>query len=125
GNRMYTMTREEAIEEREKEREKERKRQEREERRKANVDNSPISIYELQFSIPGAPGDIPVTQLEVVEIPTQESEEVVEDRAPISMPAFGGLAEGKKEEKPLTEEQKKQRDAIAARINLPERPSTE
>ena len=124
GNRMYTMTREEAIEEREKEREKERKRQEREERRKANVDNSPISIYTMAFSVPGAPNDIPVTQLEVIEIP-EVAEETVEESDPISMPSFGGLAEGKKEEKPLTEDQKQQRDAIAARIHLPERRSTE
>lgn len=122
GNRMYTMTREEAIVERENEREKERKKLERDIKRKATVDNSPISIYTMAFSVPGAPGDIPVTQLEILDIPQVETKEDIEESVPaVSMPSFGGLAEGKKEEKPLTEEQKQQRDAIAARINLPER----
>lgn len=122
GNRMYTMTREEAIAEREKEREKELKRLAREEKRKAKVDNSPISIYEMAFSIPGAPGDIPVTQLETIEEMPVEFEEVVEEKPTVSMPSFGGLS-GTREEtkKPLTEEQKQQRDAIAARVNFPER----
>gem|GEM_PF-409222 len=123
GNRMYTMTREEAIEQREQEREKERKRLEREQRRKESITAAPISIYSVAFVIPGAPGEEPITQLEPLpEVEDAPVEEPAEEEKQPSMPMFGGLAnDGNERSKPLTEEQKQQRDAIAARINLPSR----
>ncbi|MGB7342386.1 MAG: hypothetical protein WBC91_26045, partial [Phototrophicaceae bacterium] len=124
GNRMVTMTREEAIAEREKERAKEQKKLEREQRQRAAITEGPTTIYGLAFAIPGAPGDIPITQLEALpDVEEDIPEETQDDKVPpISMPAFGGiLRDDNPASQPLSNEQKQQREAIAARINLPER----
>lgn len=118
GKRMITMTREEAIAEREKVRERERK--QREKRRKEAADSDLSSIYMLPFSIPNAPSATTITQIreaEAIEAEIEVSEAAEVSEKPISMPRFGGAA-AKPE---ISEGDKEQREAIAARINLPSR----
>ncbi|MGJ3240453.1 MAG: hypothetical protein ACFE0Q_17220 [Anaerolineae bacterium] len=125
GNRMYTMTRDEAIEEREKERERERKRQERAQRRR-EADNGITSIYALTFAIPGAPNEETVTELEPLPEPPviEEKTPPPPPERPQNMPIFGGLAEEQKVEETISDEEQAQREKIASRINLPTRPAT-
>lgn len=61
--KMITMTREEAIEERQKERDRERRRIEREKSRR-EADAAYASIYTIVFPVPDAPGNVPITQPE-------------------------------------------------------------
>lgn len=120
GNRMYTMTREEAITERSKNREREQKKVEREQRRK-QADTGPISIYSFSFSIPGAPSTVKVTKLEPLPGTEKAPLETAPEEEKPSMPHFGGLSEGSREVEKPSEEEKQQREAIASRINIPSR----
>lgn len=72
--KMITMTREEAIAERQKERDRERRRIEREKARR-EADAAYASIYSIVFPIPGAPGDVPVTQPEQLILGLEGDEE--------------------------------------------------
>ncbi len=100
GGKMYTMTREEAQEERRKERERERRRAERQ--RKAE-EALPANVYALAFPIPGSPSEIPVTQL-VTEEPSQE-------------PRFSGSAVPEEEQDAAPTPTRP--DDLAARIRMP------
>lgn len=124
GGKLVTVTRQEALEEREKARERERRRAERQRNRAAT--SGPSSVYLLPFSIPGAPGEEPITKVIEEEtaktVPEEKEEEPIKE-VPASMPLFGGLAE---REKPAPKEEESEEDierrkSIASRINLPER----
>lgn len=101
GGKMYTMTREEAQEERRKERERERRRAERQRRAEEAL---PANVYTLAFPIPGSPSEIPVTKL-TVEEPRQE-------------PRFAGSAVPDDEQ--AAEPAPSTPDDLAARIRMPE-----
>jgi len=101
--KMITMTREEAIEERQKERERQRRRAERA-RRRAAADSGPTSIYALSLPVPGAPGDVATTEFE-----TGDSPQTIQDReedlaARISIPTretSGPTTDEHDEDKPI------------------------
>jgi hypothetical protein len=61
--KMITMTRAEAIEQRQREREKERRRVEQQRRKQEAMRLAPKTLYDLAFPLPGAPGDEVVTTL--------------------------------------------------------------
>jgi hypothetical protein len=122
GGKLVTMTRQEAIDDRQKERERERRRVERQRNRAATV--GPSSVYLLPFSMPGAPGEEAITQVveEPTETPVIEKDEEQKDIA-TPMPLFGGLAErtsGISTEEVPSEEDKERRESISARIKTPE-----
>jgi hypothetical protein len=128
GGKMITVTREEALDEQRKQREQELKEQAK--KRNPAADASLKSIYSLVFSIPGIPPQEPVTVLKEhsqasIEMPAVVVEEEKEEKKPAAMPLFGGIASNTPDApKPLTEEQKQQRESIAAKINIPERIGT-
>jgi hypothetical protein len=125
GGKMITVTREEALEEQRKQREAELKEQAK--RRNPAADTGLKSIYALAFSIPGIPPQEPLTLLREhsqasLEMPAVVVEAEEEEKKPAAMPLFGGIAATSPDApKPISEEQKQDRAAIAARINLPER----
>jgi hypothetical protein len=125
GGKMITVTREEALEEQRKQREAELKEQAK--RRNPAADTGLKSIYGLAFSIPGIPPQEPLTLLREhsqasLEMPAVAVEAEEEEKKPAAMPLFGGIAATSPDApKPISEEQKQDRAAIAARINLPER----
>jgi hypothetical protein len=125
GGKMITVTREEALEEQRKQREAELKEQAK--RRNPAADTGLKSIYGLAFSIPGIPPQEPLTLLREhsqasLEMPAVVVETEEEEKKPAAMPLFGGIAATSPDApKPISEEQKQDRAAIAARINLPER----
>ncbi|MEO1163458.1 MAG: hypothetical protein AAFV98_06745, partial [Chloroflexota bacterium] len=123
--KMITMTREEVLAEREKERERQQKAREREVKKQA-AQSITQSIYALPFATPGSPKDIGITALDsLIEAVPDEVEETIEEAtSEPSMPVFGGLAnDGKPAERPLSDEEKAQRAAIAERVNLPKVPT--
>ncbi|MEM9954254.1 MAG: hypothetical protein AAF846_21770 [Chloroflexota bacterium] len=122
-NKLITMTRQELLEEREKEREREQKRREREQRRKDANTGGPATIYAMTFDIPDAPSKDTITQLEPLAEPNIPEEVPESERSTSAVPLFGGLADEASSTAPATEEERQQREAIAARINLPSRRS--
>ena len=66
NGKMYTMSREEAVAERQRQKElAERRQRRRERRRERETETGLRTVYELQFPVPGKPGDVPVTKPEI------------------------------------------------------------
>lgn len=134
GGKMITMTREEAIEERNKQRERERKRAE---QRRAAAASSLTSVYELTFPLPGDPKDEGVTELEEqapapprpTTLPGAEEEFFPAEKRPtdelqarIRMPQPEAESDEVEELEDTQEgDDERSMDDLAGRIHIPER----